>query len=149
MFLGVMRRAALASLEYLGPISEAELPLPFMGTRVCAGFPSPADDFLDGELDLQRLLVPNRPATFLWRVQGDSMIEAGIHDGDIVIVDRSRTPENGEVVVATISGEVSLKVFRNGMLHFANKTYPALEVSDYNDAHLWGVVIRSLHVPRA
>lgn len=67
-------------------------PWPIAGTRICAGFPSRADDFLDGEIDLARILTPNRAATFLWRVAGHSLKETGIHDGDVVVVDRSRKP---------------------------------------------------------
>ncbi|PXW53731.1 peptidase S24-like protein [Methylobacterium sp. B4] len=76
-----------------------------------AGFPSPADDFIEDEIDLQRLLIANLPATFLMRVAGGSMILARLFDGDLAVVDRSLTPANGDVVVADIDGECSFKVF--------------------------------------
>lgn len=80
-------------LTYIGQPSDWPIVLPVMGTRICAGFPSPADDFLDGELDLTRILVKNKPATFLWRVAGTSMRDVGIFDGDVVVVDRSVNPK--------------------------------------------------------
>ena len=73
-----------------------------MGQSLCAGFPSPADDFLEGALELPRWLAPNPPATFLWRISGDSMRGAGIFDGDLACVDRSLEPSDGSVVVAAI-----------------------------------------------
>ena len=74
-------------------------PLPLLARAVRAGFPSPADDFIEEEIDLQRLLVTNRAATFLVRVAGDSMVGKGLFDGDLAIVDRSMTPQDGDVVV--------------------------------------------------
>lgn len=112
-------------------------PWPIAGTRICAGFPSRADDFLDGEIDLARILTPNRAATFLWRVAGHSMKETGIHDGD--------------VVVASINGEVSLKLFRNDgrpTLSFANRDMPVFFLADTADVEVWGVVTWTLHQPR-
>jgi DNA polymerase V len=109
-----------------------------MGTRICAGFPSPADDFLDGELDLTKILVKNRPATFLWRVTGNSMKDVGIFDG--------------VVVVAVINGETSRKLFRRGdspALTFANRDMPAFPMEDVSQVEIWGVVTWTLHKPRA
>lgn len=139
-------------LELIGPIGSDSLVLPMVGTRICAGFPSPADDFLDEEVDLVRILTPNRAATFLWRVSGHSMVEAGIHDGDVVVVDRSAKPKHGEVVVATINGEVSLKLFlSDGMprLAFANRRMPAFALNESSDVEIWGTVTWTLHKPRA
>jgi SOS-response transcriptional repressor LexA len=80
-----------------------------MGQSLCAGFPSPADNFLEGALELPRWLVLNPPATFLWRISGDSMRDAGIFDGDLACVDRSLKPAHGSVVVAAVDGEMSIK----------------------------------------
>ena len=137
-----------ASPELLGPIATGAVPLTMMVTRICAGFPSPADDFTDDELDLQRLLAPNRPSTFLWRVRGSSQVGTGIHDGDVVVVDRSMRPEEGRVVVACIDGTVSLKLYRRGRLAFANPEMPAFAPDEAADIEIWGVVTWTLHKPR-
>ena len=150
MFRFMLQSRAVPLLHLLGPVSAFSMPLHLMGTRICAGFPSPADDFIDDEIDLTRILVANRPATFLWRVSGNSMIEAGIHDGDVVVVDRSMNPRHGEVVVASIRGEVSLKLYLNDgkpRLAFANKDMPAFAVSEEDDVTVWGVVTWTLHKP--
>ena len=78
----------------------ATVRVPVMGQALCAGFPSPADDFQEQAIELPRWLVPNPPATFLWRIAGFSMRDAGIHDGDLACVDRSLTPGHGSVVAA-------------------------------------------------
>ena len=138
-------------LTYIGPPAGWPVILPVMGTRICAGFPSPADDFLDGEIDLTRILAPNRPATFLWRVQGDSMRDVGIFDGDVVVVDRSVAPKDGHVVVAVINSETSLKLYRGGRppaLTFANRKMPAFPIDDAAQIEIWGVVTWTLHKPR-
>lgn len=138
-------------LILLGTPADWPVPVPVMGTRICAGFPSPADDFLDGELDLTRILAPNRPATFLWRVSGHSMRDVGIHDGDVVVVDRSVRPFDGCVVVAVINGETSLKLYRKGRparLTFANREMPAFPMDDMAQVEIWGVVTWTLHKPK-
>ena len=103
---------------------------------------------MDDELDLQRLLAPNRPATFLWRVSGTSMVETGIHEGDVVVVDRSTKPEDGSVVVACIDGAVSLKLYRRVRFVFANRDLPAFAVDEVAHVEIWGVVTWTLHKPR-
>lgn len=107
--------------------------LSLLARPVRAGFPSPADDFIEEEIDLQRLLITNRPATFLVRVAGDSMIGARLFDGDLAVVDRSLEPQDGDIVVVDIDGERSFKVWgrRGGRvtLAFASPTYPAFGLS--------------------
>ena len=135
----------------IGPLGIDSLVLPMVGTRVCAGFPSPADDFLDEEIDLVAILTPNAAATFLWRVSGNSMLEAGIHDGDIVVVDRSVKPKHGRVVVCAINGETSLKLYETKphlRLAFANRDMPTFPINEVADIEIWGVVTWSLHKPR-
>ena len=138
--------------ELIGPLGREALMLPMIGTRICAGFPSPADDFLDGELDLARILAPNRAATFLWRVSGHSMLESGIDDGDVVVVDRSAQPKHGDVVVAVINGEVSLKLYRivggRATLCFANRAMPPFVITESASVEVWGTVTWTLHRPR-
>jgi len=121
--------------------------IPLMGAALCAGFPSPADDYLDGGLDFPLWLVPNPPATFAWRVSGSSMKEAGIHDGDIAIIDRSLRPRNESIVVAVVNGEPSLKrvsrIHGRLLLTFENRDLPPYELPDLADVTVWGVM-RSL-----
>ena len=87
------------------------IPLPVLARAVPAGFPSPADDHIEEEIDLQRLLITNRPATFLVRVAGDSMVGKGLQDGDLAVVDRSLDPRDGDIVVVDVDGERSFKVW--------------------------------------
>lgn len=128
------------------------VPVPFMGQAICAGFPSPADDFLEDALGLPRWLVPNPPATFLWRVSGWSVVGAGIHDGDIVVVDRSVEPKHDDVVLAIIDGAASLKRYRldgnRPVLAFDNPELPATAIEDVGEAAIWGVVTTSLRLLR-
>jgi SOS-response transcriptional repressor LexA len=83
--------------------------LPLFGSRIPAGFPSPADDDLEGTIDLNAQLIRHPAATFFLRVQGDSMTGAGIHDGDLLVVDREREARSGSIVVAAVDGELTLK----------------------------------------
>ncbi|MCJ2043950.1 MULTISPECIES: translesion error-prone DNA polymerase V autoproteolytic subunit [unclassified Methylobacterium] len=124
------------------------MPVPILARAVRAGFPSPADDFVEEEIDLQRLLVVNRPATFLVRVAGDSMLLAHLHDGDLAVVDRSLTPRTGDVVVVDVDGERSFKVWkRQGprvTLHFANPRFPEFRLAPDALVEVWGVVSGSV-----
>ncbi|MCJ2130994.1 LexA family protein [Methylobacterium sp. E-045] len=124
------------------------MPLPLLAKPVRAGFPSPADDFIEEEIDLQRLLIVNRPATFLVRVAGDSMILARLFDGDLAVVDRSLTPRNGDIVVVDIDGERSFKIWkRQGpriSLHFANPRFPEYRLAPDALVEIWGVVSGSV-----
>lgn len=124
------------------------MPVSLLAKPVRAGFPSPADDFIEEEIDLQRLLIVNRPATFLVRVAGDSMLLAHLHDGDLAIVDRSLTPRTGDIVVVDIDGERSFKVWkRQGpriTLHFANPRFPEFQLSPDAVIEVWGVVSGSV-----
>ncbi|MBT7942156.1 MAG: translesion error-prone DNA polymerase V autoproteolytic subunit, partial [Alphaproteobacteria bacterium] len=94
-----------------GAVDETSAPsaLPFFATAVQAGFPSPADDYMEGALDLNEHLIRRPAATFFLRVLGDSMTGAGIHSGDLLIVDRSIHPIDGHIVIAVIDGELTVK----------------------------------------
>lgn len=127
----------------------APLRVRMMGRALCAGFPSPADDYLEDPLDPARLIVTNPIATFIWRVSGQSMVGHGILDGDYVVVDRSLSPRAGDAVVAVINGEPSAKqVIRlpGGRLglDFANPTMPPLILDETTEAAIWGVITWSL-----
>ena len=132
---------------------EAEIMVPMVGHALCAGFPSPADDFLDEAVDLTRLLILNPPATFLWKVDGWSMRNAGIYDGDLLVVDRSLTARHCDVVVATVHGERSLKRLHldgsRPILRFENKSMPAYDLPEIAEVEIWGVATCNIHWLRA
>lgn len=116
---------------------------------VAAGWPSAAQDYYSGEIDLNSHLISNREATFIVRVSGDSMRDAGISDGDELIVDRSLDPQSGQVVIAVLDGELTVKrleVSSDGViLRAANSKYPDIRVAELSELHIWGVVTRCLH----
>ena len=118
--------------------------VPLLGQRLCAGFPSPADDFLEGAIELPRWLVPNPPATFLWQISGESMRGAGIFDRDLACVDRSLKAAHDCVVVAVVNGQMSIKRLviegNRARLAFDNPDLPAFAVEDLEEAAIWGVV---------
>jgi len=121
------------------------LSVPFFLDAVKAGFPSPAADYTDSSLDFNQLLVKNPPATFCLRVAGDSMKEAGIYPGDMVVVNRSLRPCHRDVVVAEVEGEFTLKrlLIRPGgelCLHPENDLYPDLIFSEQQELSIFGVV---------
>jgi len=128
------------------------LPLPVLARAVKAGFPSPADDYVERGIDLNDLLITNRPATFLVRVDGDSMLTKGLFDGDLAVVDRSLDPRDGDVVVVDVDGERSFKVWSmvagRPRLSFANLRYPAFETSVAAEIEVWGVVCGSVNPRR-
>ena len=116
---------------------------------VAAGFPSPAQDYYDGAIDLTEMLVHDHAATFIVRAAGDSMTEAGISDGDELLVDRSKTPRHGDVVVAVLDGELTVKRLRltgsGVVLQAENPRYPDIRVPALSELTVWGVVTRCLH----
>lgn len=116
---------------------------------VQAGFPSPAEDYVERKLDLHEHLVRNPAATFFLRARGDSMIRAGIHDGDLLIVDRSVTAGQGKIVIAAVEGELTVKrLIRKGgrvLLAPENPDYPAIDITEREYVHIWGVVVYAIH----
>lgn len=128
---------------------DSKSTLTFYQSRVQAGFPSPADDYIDGQLNLHELLISNAPATFFVRVQGDSMIEAGIFDGDLLIVDKSLSPHSGSIVIASLDGDFTVKKLveknKRYYLQACNKQFPTIDVTERGDFAIWGVVIHSIH----
>ena len=125
-------------------LAAAPLVLPMPEARVRAGFPSPAEDFAVNRLDLTQILVTHPQATFLLRVAGPSMREAGIDDGDTLVVDRAIKPRHGHVVVAVVDGEFTVKYLhqRAGRvkLKAANPTFPDIVPKDGQTVEVWGVV---------
>jgi len=126
--------------------STTEIPLVSLG--ISAGFPSPADDFLDLNIDLNKHLIKNPSTTFFGRVSGSSMIEAGISDGDLLIIDKSIEPKSGQIAVCFIDGEFTIKRIKKEKdciwLLPENKDYKPIRVTEENDFLIWGVVINSI-----
>jgi len=127
-------------------------PRPLFLARVSAGFPSPADDTVDRALDLHELCVKNPAATYFVRVEGHSMVDAGIHDGDVLVVDRSLEPADGRVVIAVLDGELTVKRLRvrGGAVWLApeNPHFPPVPVTAEMDFEVWGVVTHVVHAMR-
>ena len=120
----------------------------FMAT-VPAGFPSPAADYEEGKLDLNRHLIKNPAATFFVRVTGDSMLKAGVHSGDLLVVDRSIEPRDKNVVIAVVNGELTVKrirIRRNKVTLVAeNDAYRSQEINEKMEFEVWGVVTNVIH----
>lgn len=117
-----------------------------------AGFPSPAQDYLEKSIDLNRDLIANPAATFYGRVVGDSMIDANVHEGDLLVIDKSLDAKDGDLVVAYLDGEFTLKNLDLSqkakdiiMLRPANPAYPVITVTDESDFRIWGVVTYVIH----
>jgi DNA polymerase V len=123
--------------------------LPIFLGRLPAGFPSPADDYLEGKLDITKHLVKHPAATFYVRVSGDSMIGAGIHSGDLLVVDRSLEAKSGNVIVAALDGELTVKRLyqKNGVLRLLpeNPEYQPIEIQLQQSFEIWGVVTNVIH----
>ncbi len=123
--------------------------LPLYLGGVSAGFPSPAEDYTERKLDLNELLIKNQAATFFVRVDGDSMIGAGIHHDDILVVDRSLQAANGDIVIAILDGELTVKRLvknsRSGRLVAENPDYPSIDITEENGCEIWGVVTSVVH----
>lgn len=120
------------------------LKLPLFGHKVRAGFPSPADDYIEAWLDLNEHLIEHREATFFVRAKGDSMIGAGIHEGVMLVVDRALDPQHGDIVIAIIDGELTVKRLekRRGKVRLIaeNPAYAPIEFQDGQELMVWGVV---------
>lgn len=131
---------------YSSEFNVEEVDVSFVDTVIKAGFPSPAQDYLTGSIDLNRELIRHKETTFLARVSGSSLQEAGIYDGDIIVIDKSLDARNGDFVVAFIDGEFTLKEFRYdendrcAWLIPHNKDYSPIKVTEDNDFIIWGVL---------
>jgi DNA polymerase V len=131
------------------PDVSTSCPRPLFLVPVSAGFPSPADDYLEGTLDLNHYLIKHAAATFFVKVKGDSMIEAGIHSGDLLIVDRALHPTDNSVVIAIVNGELTVKRLctRGGTLVLmpGNGNYDPLPITNGTAFEIWGVVTHVIH----
>ena len=130
------------------PLSDAPLLARLLISRVCAGFPSPAEDLGAQRIDLTQVLITHPQATFMLRAQGHSMIEAGIFDGDILVVNRALVPRHRHIVVAVVDGDFTVKrLYQLGgriKLQAANPTFPDIAPKDGQLLEVWGVVTASI-----
>ena len=136
------------------PLKQQAILLPAMGKppiraplfshKVAAGFPSPADDYIEGRLSLDEHLISNKDATFFVRAKGNSMVGAGIFDGDLLVVDKSLTPSSGDIVIAIVDGDLTVKrlINRDGkvILKPENPRCKEIEFKEGQELQVWGVV---------
>ena len=135
-------------LTFFKPDLSSKIKLPFINHGVSAGFPSPAMDFMESSIDLNKELVENPIATFYVQVEGNSMIDAGIHDKDLLVVDRSLEPRNNKIAICLLDGEFTVKRIKIEKdivwLIAENEDYQPIKVTPENDFMIWGIVINSI-----
>jgi len=133
-----------------GDIEGNLTPIPYLLSRISAGFPSPADDYIENNLSLSELLIKNHLSTFLMKTSGDSMIDVGINDGDILVVDRSIEAKNRDIVIAILEGNLTVKrlLFKTNrlvVLKSENIAYKDIQIPELADLEIWGVVTSVIH----
>lgn len=133
------------NFDFFSASTETELRIPFVEGGVSAGFPSPADDFIEYPIDLNKELIKNQAATFFARAKGNSMQDLGIEDGDLLVIDKSLPPSNGKIAVCYIDGEFTLKKIKIERdycwLIPANDEYRPIKVNENNEFIVWGIVL--------
>jgi DNA polymerase V len=143
MKLSILHKSS--TIEFYTAETNTELSLPVVTNGISAGFPSPADDFLDTSIDLNKALIKNPDATFYGKVKGDSMKDVGIHDGDLLVIDKSLEPQNGKIAICYIDGEFTVKRIKIEKdccwLVPANEKYQPIKVTQENEFIIWGIVI--------
>jgi|AntRauTorckE5430_2_1112549.scaffolds.fasta_scaffold44819_2 DNA polymerase V len=132
------------ALEIFPPDLSRSLDLPFVNQGISAGFPSPADDFLDIKIDLNREFIKNPNSTFYARVRGQSMVGAGLNNGDLLIIDRSLEPKNDKIAVCFVDGEFTVKRIKKEKdtvwLIPENEKYAPIQITADNEFVIWGMV---------
>ncbi|MBL1148331.1 MAG: translesion error-prone DNA polymerase V autoproteolytic subunit [Pseudomonadota bacterium] len=140
-------KSELTIISLKDDLSKVELPL--MQSKLSAGFPSPAEEYEEGKLDLNEYLIDHPAATFCVRITGDSMKDAGILEGSVVIVDRSLEAQHKDIIVAVLNGELTIKrLYHLGgqvMLTPENNDYAPIEVTEDDSFSIWGVVTGMVH----
>ena len=136
-------------LKIYGADTSTDLSLQYADGGIQAGFPSPAQDYMSETIDLNRDLIPHPTSTFYGRVVGDSMIEEGITEGDILVIDKSLEPENGDLAVCCVDGEFTLKRIRitpdrRLLLMPSNRRYRPIEITPDNEFIVWGIVLYTI-----
>ena len=129
--------------------NSTKIEIPLFVDTISAGFPSPADDYIEEKLDLNKHLIKNPVSTFYVKVKGSSMINIGIFEGDILIVDRSLQPVNNSIVIGVINGEFTVKRINKSDDKFylipENDNFPPIEITENMDFKIWGVVTNAIH----
>jgi DNA polymerase V len=143
-----MEKDKFSQVEILGGVLVDGKKIPLFSSRPQAGFPSPGDDHIERILDINDLVVKNPASTFFVRVEGDSMMGAGIFSNDVLVVDRSLTPRSGSIVLAAVFGELVVKrLVAKGNTHVLaseNEHYEPIEIGNNEECYLWGVVVGSV-----
>ena len=128
----------------LPAIGKKPVRVPLYSHKVAAGFPSPADDYIEGRLSLDEHLIQNKNATFFVRAKGNSMTGAGIFDGDLLVVDKSLSPSSGDIVIAIVDGDLTVKRYirraEKVILKAENPSFKEIELQDGQELQVWGVV---------
>lgn len=137
-------------MQFIPAIDHTALCKPLFLGDVVAGFPSPAESYREDPLDLNELLVHRPAATYFVRATGDSMVQAGIRDGDLLVIDRSLTPQNNAIVIAEVDGDFTVKTFQRApdgslLLIPANPRYHTLVINDTRQCEIFGVVTAVIH----
>ena len=137
-----------ATLEFYTPDLSTSLALPFVDVCISAGFPSPADDFIELTIDLNKHLIKHKDSTFFAKVKGHSMKDAGIFDGDLLVIDKSLSPQDGKIAICQIDGEFTVKRIKkeNNIVWLVaeNEEYKPIKVTEENELMIWGIVIASI-----
>ncbi len=136
------------ALEFFFPDHTTTIELPYIDAGISAGFPSPADDFIALSIDLNKEIIKNKDTTFFAKVKGNSMKNADIHDGDLLVIDRSLTPQNNKIAVCQIDGEFTVKRIKIEKdviwLIAENEDYKPIKVTPENDFMIWGIVTTAI-----
>lgn len=144
-------RIPISKLSALATLIGDDFSLPLYSSKVQAGFPSPADDYIERYLDLNAEFIKHPASTFILRATGDSMIDAGIFSGDMLLVDKSISPTEGKIVIAAINGELTVKrlSYKNGCMQLlaANPHFKPIDITGDEELVIWGVVTLVLHEP--
>ena len=139
-------------LDFYTPDFTTQLELPLAAGAISAGFPSPAEEYIELAIDLNKELIKHPAATFYARVKGSSMIDAGIADGDLLIIDKALEPKDGDIAVCFIDGEFTLKrlaLKEDGIyLMPANAEFKPIRITEENDFLVWGMLAYIVHKPR-
>lgn len=148
--LAIYKPLTMTTFTVLVPAPQpCVMAIPLFSGKVAAGFPSPADDYVEKNLDLNELLVQKPAATFFVRAQGESMLGAGIHPNDILVVDRSIDPVPGKIVICALNGELTVKRLARDneqwQLKAENPDYPDIVIYEELDMVIWGVVTNVIH----